>query len=102
MDDATWLKRKAYKLALNLGAAYNESELSGKTCPVWLRLGYLLSYFVVFWKLKERLGLDRVRRGNSAAAPISENILKYFQSIGVPIREGFGMTETTGTTCISD
>jgi long-chain acyl-CoA synthetase len=102
MDDATWLKRKAYKLALNLGAAYNESELSGKTCPVWLRLGYLLSYFVVFWKLKERLGLDRVRRGNSAAAPISENILKYFMSIGVPIREGFGMTETTGTTCISD
>jgi long-chain acyl-CoA synthetase len=102
MEEATWLKRKVYKLALTVGAACNEKKLSGKTCPLSLRLGYLLAYFVVFWKLKERLGLDRTRLGNSAAAPISHNILKFFQSIGVPVREGFGMTETTGTTCTSD
>ncbi len=34
--------------------------------------------------------------------PISHNILKYFQSIGIPIREGYGMTETTGITHMSD
>jgi long-chain acyl-CoA synthetase len=102
MEDATWLKRKVFHLAQKMGASYNQTQLSKKTCPLWLHLGYLLAYFVVFWKLKERLGLDRVRLGNSAAAPISHNILKFFQSIGVPIREGFGMTETTGTTCISD
>jgi long-chain acyl-CoA synthetase len=102
MEDATWLKRKVYKMALTVGAAYNEKKLSGKICPLSLRLGYLWAYFVVFWKLKERLGLDRTRLGNSAAAPISHNILKFFQSIGVPIREGFGMTETTGTTHTSD
>ena len=33
--------------------------------------------------------------------PISHKILKYFQSIGVLIYEGFGMTEATGTTHIS-
>jgi long-chain acyl-CoA synthetase len=102
MEDATWLKRKVFHLAQKMGASYNQTQLSKKTCPLWLHLGYLLACFVVFWKLKERLGLDRVRLGNSAAAPISHNILKFFQSIGVPIREGFGMTETTGTTCISD
>jgi long-chain acyl-CoA synthetase len=102
MEDATWLKRKVYNLSIRVGASYNQMQLSKKACPLWLRLGYFLAYFVVFWKLKERLGLDRVRLGNSAAAPISHNILKFFQSIGVPIREGFGMTETTGTTCISD
>jgi len=102
MQDATWLKRKVFKMALSIGATHNEKKLSGETCPLSSRLGYVLAYFVVFWKLKERLGLDRIRLGNSAAAPISHNILKFFQSIGVPIREGFGMTETTGTTCISD
>jgi long-chain acyl-CoA synthetase len=48
------------------------------------------------------LGFDRVRLGFSGAAPISHNILKYFQSIGIPIREGYGMTETTGVTHMSD
>jgi long-chain acyl-CoA synthetase len=56
----------------------------------------------VFWKLKERLGFDRVRLGFSGAAPISHEILKFFQSIGIPIREGYGLTETTGITHISD
>ena len=56
----------------------------------------------MFRKLKERLGFDRVKIGFSGAAPISHNILKYFQSIGIPIREGYGMTETTGITHMSD
>jgi len=102
MEDATWLKRKVYHVALKVGALYNQTQLSKKTAPFWLSFGYLLAYFAVFWRLKERLGLDRLRLGNSAAAPISHNILEFFQSIAVPIREGFGMTETTGTTCISD
>jgi long-chain acyl-CoA synthetase len=39
--------------------------------------------------------------GVSGAAPISHEILKFFQSIGIPIREGYGMTETTGITHMS-
>jgi long-chain acyl-CoA synthetase len=56
----------------------------------------------MFWNLKRVLGFERIRLGNSAAAPISHKILKYFQSIGVPIYEGFGMTEATGTTHASN
>ncbi|PKN10779.1 MAG: hypothetical protein CVU70_02280 [Deltaproteobacteria bacterium HGW-Deltaproteobacteria-5] len=73
-----------------------------KPIPWYLYLGYQLAYFSVFWKLKERLGFDRVRLGFSGAAPISHEILKFFQSIGIPIREGYGLTETTGITHISD
>jgi len=102
MDDATWLKRAAYKLALRAGTKYNDAVLSGKTPSLWLRFIYQLADFSVFWHLKRILGFDELRLGNSAAAPISRNILKYFQSIGVPIREGFGMTEATGTTHLSD
>ena len=102
MDDATWLKRIAYKLAMKAGTKYNDTALSGKTPSLWLRFIYQLANFSVFWHLKRILGFDKLRLGNSAAAPISHNILKFFQSIGVPIREGFGMTESTGTTHMSD
>jgi long-chain acyl-CoA synthetase len=102
MDDATWFKRKAYKTALRIGGRYNDAKLAGRSPSPLLSLAYQMAYFAVFRKLKERLGFDRVKIGFSGAAPISHNILKYFQSIGIPIREGYGMTETTGITHMSD
>jgi long-chain acyl-CoA synthetase len=102
MGDATWFKRTVYRLAVKIGGMYNQHKLAKKRVPVLLAIGYRLAYVSVFRKLKERLGFDRVRLGFSGAAPISHEILKYFQSIGIPIREGYGLTETTGITHISD
>jgi long-chain acyl-CoA synthetase len=102
MADATWLKRTVFNLCFKIGSRYNTYKLSNKPIPWYLYLGYQLAYFSVFWKLKERLGFDHVRLGFSGAAPISHEILKFFQSIGIPIREGYGLTETTGITHISD
>ncbi|MBW2673725.1 MAG: AMP-binding protein [Deltaproteobacteria bacterium] len=102
MADATWLKRTAYNLAVKIGGRYNTMKLAKEKIPLWLNLAYNMAYFCVFWKLKERLGFDQIRLGFSGAAPISGEILKYFQSIGIPIREGYGMTETTGVTHMSD
>ncbi len=102
IDDATWLKRTLYHLAVKIGTAYNELILEKKKPSLGLTIAYKLAYFTVFWKLKKRLGFDRMRLGVSAAAPISHNILKFFQSMGIPIREGYGLTETTGGTHMSD
>src|SRR5512137_900757 len=102
MADATFLKRTVFGIAFKIGSAYNDYKLAKKPVPIYLNIAYGLAYFCVFWKLKERLGFDRVRLGFSGAAPISHEILKFFQSIGIPIREGYGLTETTGITHISD
>ncbi len=101
MADATWLKRTLYNLAVKIGTRYNNIALQKKKVPLGLAVMYHIAYFVIFRKLKERLGFDRVRVGVSGAAPISHEILKFFQSIGIPIREGYGMTETTGITHMS-
>jgi len=102
MADATWLKRTLYKVAVKVGTQYNNKALTKQKVPLQLALAYHIAYFAVFRKLKERLGFDRVRIGVSGAAPISHEILKFFQSIGIPIREGYGMTETTGITHMSN
>ncbi|MHB8907375.1 MAG: AMP-dependent synthetase/ligase [Syntrophales bacterium] len=102
MEDATRFKRSVYHTALGIGSRYNEAKLAGRSPSLPLTIAYHLAYLAVFRKLKERLGFDRVKLGFSGAAPISHNILKYFQSIGIPIREGYGMTETTGITHMSE
>ena len=102
MEDATRLKKYVYKTSLKIGERYNNEKLAGRSPSLGLSIAYWIAYFVTFRKLKKRLGFDRVKLGFSGAAPISHNILKYFQSIGIPIREGYGMTETTGITHMSD
>ena len=57
---------------------------------------YSLAYFVVFRKLKERLGFDRMRVAISGAAPIAPDVLRFFHSIGVNLIEAYGQTEGTG------
>jgi long-chain acyl-CoA synthetase len=72
-----------------------------KPVPFFHELLYQLAHFAVFRKLKERLGFDRLRVAYSGAAPISPDVLHFFQSIGVNLVEGYGQTEGTGVTCVS-
>lgn len=54
---------------------------------------------LVFSKLRERLGFTHTRTICTAAAPIMKETLDFFLSLGIPILEIFGMTETTGAHC---
>jgi long-chain acyl-CoA synthetase len=72
-----------------------------KTVPLSLKILFQIAYIAVFRKLQERLGFDRLRVAYSGAAPISPDVLHFFQSIGVNLIEGYGQTEATGVTCVS-
>lgn len=50
---------------------------------------------VGFKAVRGLIGLDEVEIGISGAAPIPAEILEWFRAIGVPLSEGYGMSETT-------
>ena len=52
-------------------------------------------------KLKEKIGMANCRFAITGAAPINTDILRLFQSLGVPIFEGYGMTENTAGATIN-
>lgn len=101
MSDATWFKRLVFGLALRLGKSRANLKMHFRPVPLYLEALYRLAHFVVFRKLKERLGFDRLRVAYSGAAPIAPDVLQFFQSIGVNLIEGYGQTEGTGVTCAS-
>ncbi|MCG8333131.1 MAG: long-chain fatty acid--CoA ligase [Proteobacteria bacterium] len=101
MSDATWFKHRVFKLAHGIGRKRASLKMRFKKVPVLLESLYWLAYFAVFRKLKERLGFDRMRIAYSGAAPISEEVLLFFQSIGINVIEGYGQTEGSGVTCTS-
>jgi len=101
MSDATWFKKFVFAVALHIGKKRASLRMNFKPVPIYLETLYRIMYLLVFAKLKERLGFDRLRIAYSGAAPISPDVLHFFQSIGVNLVEGYGQTEGTGVTCVS-
>jgi len=101
MKDASSLKQTAYRLFQPVGEAMAEARLARRPIPLSLTLKYGLAYLLLLRHLKKELGLLRVRVAVSGAAPIAPEVLKYFHSLGVPVLEGWGMTEETGIATIN-
>ncbi|HET6946219.1 MAG TPA: AMP-binding protein [bacterium] len=98
MKDADRIKQLAFGLALRVGRAYASAKLQKSRPGLALRLGYALAHRAVLAPLRNRIGLDRARVALSAAAPISPDVLRFFWSLGVEIREIYGQTEGSGLT----
>ena len=77
------------KIYSNLKAAIDSKAI----LKIGLKLPFLSNIFKQ--KLKEAVGLENVRYAATGAAPINPNILRLFHSLGIPLYEGYGMTENT-------
>lgn len=95
-QEATPTGRAAFGMALKAGFARAEYLLAGKPVPAGVAAQFWLWDRLVLRNLRRMLGMDKLRRGGSGAAPISADLLKWYWAIGVPLVEGFGMTETSG------
>ena len=95
MSDSTVLKKTVYRLAVLVGLRYVRSRQGTKERFLWSLLYWPL-YGLVLYHLKRQLGLERVRYAVCAAAPASPELFEYFNALGVPLREGYGQTESTG------
>ena len=51
---------------------------------------------LVLSKVREQLGMDQVDLAITAAAPINPDLILFFQTLGIPLFELYGMSETTG------
>ncbi|MDH5434015.1 MAG: AMP-binding protein [Gammaproteobacteria bacterium] len=50
-------------------------------------------------KIRKGLGLNKTKVFGSGSAPISPDVLRWYERLGMPISEGWGMSETTGLSC---
>ena len=100
ISDATGFQRWAFKKALAVGEKKAALEFEGEAVPASLEWSYKFWDFAVLKNLRRMLGMDRMRRAGSGAAPIAPELLRWFHAIGVKIFEGYGMTESSGVISI--
>lgn len=88
-------KQKIFHKAADTAREYGRALSDGGSPGFVLKLKHGLFDKLVYSKLREALGLTNLQVGLTGAAAIRPDLLYFFQGIGVPIYEGYGLTETS-------
>ena len=101
IERAGGLRRRIGLWALGIGARASRARREGASVPVFLALRERLADRLVFTKVRNRLG-GRLRVGVSGAAPLSVDVMEFFHALGVPVIEGYGLTETGSSATVNE
>jgi len=84
--------RKLFYGAVGLGLEAARCRQQARPLPAWMRVPLRLADALVFRKVRQRLG-GRLRVAISGAAPLGRDLALFYSAIGMPIFEGYGLTE---------
>ncbi len=93
-DAATGVKKRLLDWALPIGREVSRLEAAGEEVPAALRRKHRIADRLVFSKVRESFG-GRLRMPGSGGAPLSREIMEFFDAVGIRITEGYGLTECT-------
>jgi long-chain acyl-CoA synthetase len=93
-------KKKIFAWAQDVGFRHNLKKARGERIGPILSAQYKLAFKLVFAKLHEKLG-GHIEFGVSGGAALPKSIGEFFFSAGIPIVEGYGLTETSPVLSIS-
>jgi len=84
--------QRVFYWALGIGSEVARRRQEGREVPGWMQRALRLADRLVFQKIRERLG-GRLQMAISGAAPLGKDLADFYAAIGMPIYEGYGLTE---------
>jgi long-chain acyl-CoA synthetase len=94
-ENASAEDKERFQQAIKLGVEVRRRQQRGEQVPEEMQAAFDQADEQIFVKVRGLFG-GNVRQAVSGAAPIAPEILEFFYAAGVPVMEGWGMTETTG------
>lgn len=95
------LKQKIFHWAVRVGKQYVESKYIEKRNSPFLNFKYGMAERLVLGKLRELFG-GNMKLCSCGGAPLDKTISEFFWSIGIPIFDGYGLTETSPVVCFNN
>lgn len=92
--EAGRIRRALFERAYAACEPFAEKNIADRTLSE--KIKFRLSYWLIFRALQNFIGLRKTRIAMTGAAPISPAIVHFFRTIGVPLIEVYGLTESSG------
>ena len=96
LKEGTRLQQAVYQWGIGVGRRIADLVLEGKPVPTGLKVQFRLARWLALDNVRKLIGIHRARYLVTGAAPISPELVKWYLSLGVPLLEVWGMTETCG------
>lgn len=100
MEDAAWIKQKMFHFFMNVANRVEKHRMEKRPIPFGLKFLYALGKFFVYAPLMDNLGMNKVRVAYTAGEAIGPEIFEFFRSLGLNLKQIYGMTESTALICI--
>jgi long-chain acyl-CoA synthetase len=100
MEDAGWIKRRMFDYFMALARRVGAKILDGERVGIVDRLRYRLGQFLVYGPLKNTLGFSRIRLAYTAGEAIGPDMFSFYRSLGINVKQLYGMTESSVFICI--
>ena len=97
MKDSGRLQRWLYRVGMRRGRVLSDRRTETKNQPAWVdRVEFALWYALLFRNMQRHMGLDRTHTRMCGGASVSPETLRFFDIIGLPVGQGYGLTESGG------
>ena len=100
MEDAGSLKRWLYQRCMALADRVGARITSGQPVPLGDRLAYSVGNLAIYGPLRDVLGMSQVRVAYTAGEAVGPELLMFFRSIGINVKQLYGSTETSVFVCV--
>ncbi len=100
IDDAAWLKRGMVHVFLGVARRVEARRLARQSVPLGDRMLYEIGRVLVYGPLRDNLGMRRIRIAYTAGEAISPELLGFYRSLGVNMKQVYGMTESSALVSI--
>jgi long-chain acyl-CoA synthetase len=107
IENSTPLKRWTYRKAMIVGeryAKYVSGDRKDESPPAWLTALHFVCYWLVYRPILDKMGLKMTAQVvdrspkliTTGGGPLGEEHFTFFHSLGVPLKQLWGQTETCG------
>ncbi len=98
--DASWIKRKFYEFSTYVGYKVANLKFDKKAVPFYWKALEWIAFVTVQKKLKDHLGLSRVRNAYTGGAAMGPDHFRFFHALGVNLKQIYGQTEVAGISVV--
>ena len=100
LEDAAWIKRKVCHFFLQVAQRVGARKLANADVSLFDAFLYRLGHVLVYGPPKDNLGFSRIRLAYTAGEAIGSEIFTFYRSLGINIKQLYGMTEASVFVCV--